>query len=138
MDSLFDYRVMSQISLGKNWKNISQDERKSFVLAFEKKLKNSFIEKLDLYNDQDMIINDINQIKKNRIELLTQLVGPEENYPIIYKFYKQKKTDNWLIYDINIIGVSIIHTYRKQFIAFLREKPIEELISNLNIKSLKK
>jgi len=36
-----------------------------------------------------------------------------------------------LIYDVKIIGVSIIQTYRKQFSAYLKNNSLEALINSL-------
>lgn len=130
IDKVFDYRIMSKISLGKQWKKLSSEQKASFVKAFEKKLKLSYIDKLNLYTDEKIIIREIKKSKKNRIQLYTDLVGKTESFEIIYKFHKNKKND-WLIYDINIIGVSIMQTYRKQFSSYLKTNTFDDLVNTL-------
>lgn len=137
-DSMFDFKVMSLISLGKNYKKLNLQEKESFQKAFELKLKKSFQSKLDLYTNQKMNINEIIKIKKNRLKLLTQLVGDSDTYSIVYKFHKEKNIDNWLIYDVSIINVSILSTYRKQFKAYLKNNNIEALIKKLQETDIKK
>jgi len=134
MNPIFDYELMSRLSLGKQWNLISQDKKEDFVKAFTEKLKNSYVEKLDLYTDELVEILDKEQPKANRIILKTQLVGKEEKYQINYKFYEKNK-DNWLIYDVDLLGVSIIQTYRKQFSGFLKDKTFDELLSYLKDKN---
>ena len=134
MDSSFDYKIMSMLSLGKAWKQISKDEKSQFVKTFEKKLKDSYIEKLDLYTNQKIKIKDLKKVK-TRLVLETEVIGKDETYKIDYKFYKNKKTQEWFIYDVNIVGVSIIQTYRKQFSEFLKDKSIAELIELLKTKN---
>ena len=131
MNNAFDYDLMSRLSLGKAWKEISLEQRKEFTSLFTKKLKDSYVEKLDLYTDELVEISGIEQTKRTRIELKTQLVGKDAKHDIIYKFYKTKNGDSWLIYDVDLIGVSIIQTYRKQFSGFLNKKPFDELITYL-------
>ena len=121
---------MSRISLGKQWKTLSSEQKTTFVKAFEKKLKLSYIDKLNLYTDEKIIIRNIKKYKKNRIQLFTDLVGKTETFEIIYKFHKNKNND-WLIYDINIIGVSIMQTYRKQFSSFLKTNTFSNLVNTL-------
>ncbi len=130
MDEVFDYQLMSRISLGKVWKSISAEQKSSFAKRFEKKLKDSYIDKLDLYTDEKIKIVDAKQVKKNRIKLLTNVIGKDEVYEINYKFYKAKSGE-WFIYDVDIIGVSIIQTYRKQFASFLQTKSFDELLKTL-------
>ncbi len=134
MDPIFDYELMSRLSLGKEWNLLSKEKKEDFVKTFTEKLKNSYVEKLDLYTDELVEILGKEQPKANRIILRTQLVGKEEKYQINYKFYEKSK-DNWLIYDVDLLGVSIIQTYRKQFSGFLKDKTFEELLSFLKDKN---
>ncbi len=134
MDPIFDYELMSRLSLGKEWNLLSKEKKEDFVKTFTEKLKNSYVEKLDLYTDELVEILGKEQPKANRIILRTQLVGKEEKYQINYKFYEKSK-DSWLIYDVDLLGVSIIQTYRKQFSGFLKDKTFEELLSFLKDKN---
>lgn len=134
MDSTFNYSLMSRLSLGKIWKTISKNKRTEFTELFTKKLKKSYVEKLDLYTDELVEILALEDIKKNRVSLKTQLTGKDAKHDINYKFYKKKNEDNWLIYDVDLIGVSIIQTYRKQFSGYLKEKSFDELLIHLKTK----
>jgi len=131
IDDVFDYNTMSKISLGKRWKSLSKNEKKQFSKAFEKKIKHSYLDKLRLYNNQKVIIKNLKKVKSNRITLETQVIGLDETYKVIYLFYKKKRNNQWYIYDVELVGVSIIQTYRKQFSEFLKTKSVSQLIKSL-------
>lgn len=131
MDKFFDYKIMSQISLGKDWHTLSSGQKEEFIKAFELKLKNSYIDKLDLYTDEKIEIHSLEKLNPKRIRLLTYLIGKDDKYEIEYKFYKNDKND-WLIYDVNIIGVSIMQTYRQQFAGYLKNNSFKDLLISLN------
>jgi len=131
MDELFDYKVMSQIALGRDWTNLSDKEKDKFTKLFELKLKNSYIDKLDLYTNEEIVIDNIKKLNPKRIKLLTYVIGKDDKYEIEYKFYKDG-TSNWLIYDVNIIGVSIMQTYRQQFAEYLKNNSFNNLLVSLN------
>lgn len=131
MKNAFDYRTMAQISLGKKWKTLSKKEKKRFAVAFEKKIKHSYVDKLRLYNNQKVTIKNLKKIKQNRITLESRIIGNNETYKVIYLFYKKKNGNSWYIYDVNLVGVSIIQTYRKQFSEFLKTKSVKQLIESL-------
>lgn len=131
VDTIFDYKTMAKISLGRVWKNLSSTQQEQFTQKFEQKLKNSYFEKLELYTDQKVIVKALEKPKATRIYLHSEIIGTEENYEIIYKFYKSKQGNDWKIYDVDITGVSIIQTYRKQFAEFLKTKSFDELLSSL-------
>jgi phospholipid transport system substrate-binding protein len=131
IDSIFDYNIMSKISLGKKWKSLTERQRADFVDKYEHKLKNSYFEKLELYTDEKVLLKELEKFKENRIKVYSNIIGKDDTYKVIYKFYKAKNSKNWLIYDVEITGVSIIQTYRKQFSEFLKTKSIEQLIDSL-------
>jgi phospholipid transport system substrate-binding protein len=133
IDEVFDYELMAKIALGKEtWTSLSQDKQKEFSKVFENKLKKSYIEKLGLYNDQKVKIIGLNPYNKTRLQLETELIGKDGVYKINYNFYnKSKDEEQWLIYDVDLVGVSIIQTYRQQFAGLLKEKTFDEMLSLL-------
>ena len=131
MDSVFDYRTMAQISLGKKWKTLSSKEKNQFASAFEKKIKYSYVDKLRLYNNQKVITKALKKPKSNRITLENQIIGKSDTYKVIYQFYKKKQKNDWFIYDVRLAGVSIVQTYRKQFSDFLKTKSFKQLLKSL-------
>ena len=131
-DAIFDYTLMSKLALGgKQWESIGVEKQARFTKAFEVKLKNSYMEKLDLYTDEKIVIKNLEKIKDARIHLTTHLIKNSEVHEIIYKFYKDKN-DQWLIYDVDILGVSIIQTYRTQFADMLAKESFEKLLEKLH------
>jgi len=133
MDPLFDYTLMSRLSLGKFWKTLEENQKDDFTSLFIRVLKNSYINKLGLYTNEKVQFLGIQEPKKNRVVLNTLLVGEKDKFDIDYKFY-QKAQDDWKIYDINLLGVSIIQTYRQQFAGFLKDKSFDELLIDLKNK----
>ena len=130
IDEVFDYELMAKIALGKEtWDTLSEEKQKTFTKIFETRLKNSYIEKLELYNDQKVKILGLKPHNKNRLQLESELLGKDGVYNINYNFYnKSKDGENWLIYDVDLLGVSIIQTYRQQFSGLLKEKTFDEML----------
>lgn len=135
LDDAFDYNLMSRLSLGKEtWSSISVEEKKEFVEKFVKYLKHSYVEKLKLYTNEVLNILEAKEINAQRVWLITELVGTQDRYEITYKFY-QSRDNGWLIYDVDIVGVSLIQTYIAQFSDLLKDKPFSALLSKLEVKS---
>ena len=130
VNTIFDFKLMAKLSLGKQWKKTKKRQREEFVKVFVKRIQQSYLEKLDLYTDEEVIIGDAKQTKKKRAVLTTYLVSEDDKKEMIYKFRKHKKR-GWLVYDVNILGVSFIQTYRSQFSGVLKNKSMDELIEDL-------
>ncbi len=134
MNENFDYKLMARLSLGKKWKELDSSKQNDFIKLFEKVLKDSYIDKLNLYTNEKVKIIGLQEPKKNRAILNTEIIGKSDNYQIDYKFYQKTKED-WKIYDVSLAGVSIIQTYRQQFSGFLKDKTFDELVNNLKNKN---
>ncbi len=129
MDDVFDFEIMAKISLGKTFNDLSADERREFTQLFVQRIKNSYLDKIDLYTDEAIVVKELTKVKENRIQLVSNIVGKEQVYDVVYKFYD--KNGDWLVYDVDILGVSIVQTYRKQFAEFLQTKTFTDLLDNL-------
>ncbi len=128
VNDTFDFELMAKIALGKEaWSSIDETKQKEFSKVFEEKIKKSYSDKLELYNDQKVKIISLEPYNNTRLQLKTELVGKEGNYSINYNFYE--KNNEWYIYDIDLIGVSIIQTYRQQFAGLLKEKSFDEMFA---------
>jgi len=131
-DKMFDYNLMARLSLGRNhWFAANNIQRKKFVKEFISLLKESFMEKLKLYNNQKMIVKKFNKSRKNRAELITYIVGEKNSIKVVYKFYKSQKRA-WVIYDVIIAGVSIVQNYREQFSDLLNNMSFKQFLNKIN------
>lgn len=130
INPLFDFSQMAKLSMGKkNWVMMNEAQRAEFNDLFVKRLQESYLEKLDLYTDEEVIVDDAVFVKK-RIHVRTHLLSDDNNIEMIYKFYK-KSDSSWLVYDVEIMGVSIVQTYRSQFAGILKDQSVEELLIKL-------
>jgi phospholipid transport system substrate-binding protein len=132
---MMDFELMAKLSLGNRWKELSKDEQQKFVSLYVERMKQSYSSKIDAYKDEKVEIKKVEQPQQGRIAFVTDLVSKDQKLEIVYKFHKPKEKiqnkDNWLIYDVEILGVSILKTDIAQFKEFLQTKSIGELIEAL-------
>jgi len=133
-DPYFNYPLMARLSLGAYWNSLSSEEKKIFTQKFVEKLKNSFMVMFTNYSDEEIEIEitDLVQVK-NRLHLMTVIHSSGEEYEVVYKFHEAKE-DDWLIYDMDILGVSIVQSFRNQFAGHTQS--FEELLSLLEDSSI--
>ena len=130
-EEMIDFEIMAKLSLGKEgWLQLTPEQKKEFISLFVTRIKNSYLEKLYLYNGQKVRIDPATQTKPTRIEIPSFIIGDEGETEILYKFYRNE-AGKWFIYDINIAGVSIIQTNRAQFAEFLKSASVTDLIGKL-------
>ena len=129
-DPIFDYKLMAKLSLSKNYDKLSASQKAEFDTAFEAQLKASFTSKLSLYTNERIEVKKLEQKNDTRAWLHSVMVIDGEIKNIIFKFYKAKN-DEWLIYDVDVLGISIIQTYRSQFADLFEKEGFQSLLVKL-------
>lgn len=121
----FDFQEMSKRILGAEWNNISGDEQKHFTTLMTKLLENVYIGKLEGYSGQ--AIDYVGEkIKDGRAQVATVIENNGQKIPISY--IMMFNNTKWMVYDINIEGVSLIRNYMEQFKSILRTEKYAGLI----------
>jgi phospholipid transport system substrate-binding protein len=134
----FDFGRMAQSSLGKYWRRRTPEEKQAFTVRFQRLIENTYITKLETYtNEQVVYLNEQRKTKKNREYAKVQtliITADGTEIPIAYMMYRQGK-DPWLVFDINIEGVSMVNNYRSQFGEFLGQKSFSQLLKDIDAKN---
>ena len=126
---VFDFQLMAKLSLGKKyWPGLADEKRGEYSDIFIKRMQQSYLDKLDIYSGEDMIY-DPPIVKGKKVHMRTYLDSKDSKLEIMYKFYKSRT--GWLIYDLEVAGVSTVQTYRSQFDGVLRDGTIDDLIAKL-------
>ncbi len=126
---IFNFSLMAKLSLGrKYWPGLTKEERQRFTELFTKLLKESYLDKLTLYTDEKVVFKTPVQ-EKRKIKIPTELISKDNTISMLYKLHES--TNSWLVYDIEVQGVSIISTYRSQFDQVLSNGTIDELLIKL-------
>jgi len=134
----FDFGRMAQSSLGKHWRGRTSEEKQAFTVRFQSLIENTYINKLETYTNEKVVyFNEQRKTKRDReyAKVQTQVITSDgTEIPIAYMMYRQGK-DPWLVFDINIEGVSMVNNYRAQFGEFLAQKSFSELLKDLDAKN---
>jgi phospholipid transport system substrate-binding protein len=132
ISSGFDFREMSRRVLGSTWNDISAEQRDHFVVQMTKLLENVYIGRLESYDGREVEFA-AERIKGKRAQVTTLINYEDSKIPVHY--IMQKEHDRWMVYDINIEGVSLIRNYMEQFRTILRQEEYEGLIQIIEKKN---
>jgi len=137
MGPIFDTELMAKLVLGRtHWPKLTAPQQKRFTELFIEKLKNFYLDKTTLYNNEKVLFKPAIQ-KKNTIYIPVVLISNDKEVAILCKFHKMNETggskmnEYWKIYDVEIEGVSVLLTYRSQFDDILRRGSVKDLFDQL-------
>lgn len=124
----FDFREMSRRVLGKTWREIDEAERDNFTVLMTKLLENVYVGKLENYSGG--AIEYVGEKVKGTLAQVTTIVE-DGGVKLPVHYIMRKKETVWMVYDINIEGVSLVRNYQQQFKSILRKDKYEGLVETL-------
>jgi phospholipid transport system substrate-binding protein len=137
MKPVFDSELMAKLVLGRtHWPKLTAPQQKRFTELFTERLKNFYLEKTTLYNNERVLFKPAIQ-NKNTIQIPMVLISDNKEESILYKLHKMDETgggkmnEYWKIYDVEIEGISILLTYRSQFDDILSRGSVKDLFDQL-------
>ena len=136
----FDFRLISALALGKNWKRFSPEERKEFADVFSQLLGNTYISKVQgEYKDEQVLFIGEEVFSKKKAVVKTVIKRQNQEISIDYKV--RFKKGEWKVHDIKVEGIGLVLNYRRQFNTFLAketgtpESLIEKIKGKLEVKA---
>jgi phospholipid transport system substrate-binding protein len=132
-DNMFDYGELSKRALGGNWKKLSDHQRKEFVELFSALLEKVYLDKITAYTNEKVVFTREDIRSGKWAEVCSDVVTDAKTIPINYRMVL--KDGEWKVYDVIIVGVSLIQNYRSQFQRILTNKPPEALLEILREKA---
>jgi phospholipid transport system substrate-binding protein len=128
----FDFKEMSKRVLGRTWRDIDAAEQERFTEIMTKLLENVYVGKLEGYSGGEIeYVNEI--IKGDRAQVTTLIEDNGVKLPVHY--IMSKEDGKWMVYDINIEGVSLVRNYQEQFKSILRKDKYPGLVKVLEEKN---
>ncbi|NIR51793.1 ABC transporter substrate-binding protein [candidate division KSB1 bacterium] len=112
INGIMDFRALAKLSLGKYWDERTEKEKEQFVDVFSQLIRNSSVKKLEIYK-ADRLVYEEPVIKGDKAKVSTIAYKKRKQVEIVYKMHKVD--GQWLVYDMEIDGLSTARNYRDSF-----------------------
>jgi len=127
----FDFRAMSQRTLATNWKKASKEEQLQFTELFAELIQDTYISRVEAYTNEEVKYTG-EKVTDDRAVVDTLIVTSSKEIPVTYRLYL--KGDRWLVYDVNIEGVSLISNYRNSYQEIVKREGFTGLLAKMEEK----
>jgi len=132
ISGIFNYSEMAKLTLGKHWNQRTQAERTQFTDIFATLLDNSYLSKIESYNNEKIVYLK-ETIDGNYAEVKSKVItANRDEYSLDYRLLNEN--GKWMVYDVVIEGVSLVSNYRTQFSRIINNNGYNELIKKLQTK----
>jgi len=133
---MLDVNRIAKLTLGrKNWPKLDQQQKKQFIKLFVKQLEDSYVDKIDLISNGRVEFSGAIR-KKKKIHVPTTVHSKDKKYQVLYKLYSKK--GSWMVFDVEIEGISLVKSYYNQFDQFLAKNTVVDLLKKIEENALGK
>ncbi len=131
-NEIFDFGEIARRSLGRYWQPLSDAQRTEFVGLFGDLLERSYISKIELYGGEKIIYSG-ERMDGDLAIVSTKIITKNGNeVPIDYRLFR--RGDRWMVYDVNIEGISLVSNYRTQFNKIIQSNGYNTLVDRMKAK----
>ena len=128
----FDFKRMSQLAMGKNWRQATPGQQESLIKEFRSLLVRTYAVSLSQYRDQKIEFKPfkLEPDAKDATVKSSFLQSGREPVAVDYGMYKTPA--GWKVFNITVEGVSLVENYRGTFNEQVRKSGIDGLIKTLS------
>ncbi|MFS4548936.1 phospholipid-binding protein MlaC [Comamonas resistens] len=129
-----DFRRMTSAAVGPGWRQATPDQRQRLQDEFKALLIRTYSGALSQVGDQTITVKPLRMAAGDTDVLVrTQVNGRGD--PVQLDFRLEKQAGGWKIYNLNVLGVWLVETYRNQFAQEINANGIDSLIKTLASRS---
>ena len=136
--SLVDSKIMPNVNftrmtasaVGRSWRQATPEQQKRLQDEFKILLVRTYSGALSQVKEQSISIKPLRAAPADtEIVLRTEVLGRGD--PVQLDYRMEKTPSGWKIYDLNVLGVWLVETYRTQFSQEINAKGVDGLIASL-------
>jgi len=132
VDERFDWEEFSRRALAKHWKDRTDAEKREFVPLFGKLVERTYMDKVEDYSGEKVEYGG--ERVKGKYGLVKAKVLTNDKREIDVDYRLKYKQSDWYVYDVTVVGVSLVKSYRVQFNDIILQSSYEELVKRLKDK----
>ena len=125
-----NFTRMTASAVGRAWRQATPEQQKRLQDEFKTLLVRTYAGALSQVKDQSVAVKPLRAAATDtEVIVRTEVIGRGD--PIQLDYRLEKTANGWRIYDLNVLGVWLVETYRSQFAQEINARGIDGLITAL-------
>ena len=126
-----NFQRMTAAAVGPKWREATPEQKQRLQAEFKALLIRTYSGALAQVNDQTVVVKPMRAAAGDKDVLVrTEVRGKGDPIQLDYRL-EQKDDGAWKIYNLNVLGVWLVETYRSQFAQEINARGIDGLIQAL-------
>lgn len=125
-----NFTRMTASAVGRTWRQATPEQKKRLQEEFKTLLVRTYSGALSQVKDQSIVVKPLRAGPTDtEVVVRTEVLGRSD--PVQLDYRMEKTPTGWKIYDLNVLGVWLVETYRTQFAQEINAKGVDGLIAAL-------
>lgn len=126
-----NFTRMTASAVGRSWRQATPEQQKRLQDEFKTLLIRTYSGALSQVKEQTINVKPMREAAgATEVVVRTEVLGRGDPAQLDYRL--EKVATGWKIYDLNVLGVWLVETYRTQFAQEINAKGIDGLIASLS------
>lgn len=126
-----NFERMTALSVGRGWREATPEQKKQLMTEFRALLLRTYANAFTAVSDQTIRMKPFRgDAADSEVLVRSEIVQPRGE-PIQLDYRLEKADNAWKIYDVNVLGVWLVQTYRNQFAQEISAGGLDGLIKSL-------
>jgi phospholipid transport system substrate-binding protein len=130
-----NFRRMTQLVVGRPWREATPEQREQITKEFRTLLVKTYSGALSQVGDQQLQVDRLRARPEDTDVIVNSRVIQKGAPPVDLAYRVEKKDGKWLIYDLSVLGLWLVDSYKTQFGPVLSNSGVEGLIKTLQAKN---
>jgi phospholipid transport system substrate-binding protein len=127
----FSFVRMTQLAMGRNWREASAEQQKRMVEEFRALLVRTYTSAFTQYKNQSVEYKRPRMAGGDTDVVVRSLIKQPSGQPVAVDYSMEKTGGGWKVYNVKIEGVSLVENYRNTFNTEIQKNGIDGLIRAL-------
>ncbi len=125
-----NFTRMTASAVGRSWRQATPEQQKRLQEEFKNLLVRTYAGALTQVKDQTINVKPLRAAATDT-EVVVRSEVLSRGEPVQLDYRMEKTPAGWRIYDLNVLGIWLVETYRTQFAQEISAKGIDGLIATL-------
>lgn len=128
----FHIGTISRFVLGRYWKTATKEQLKKYNDVFLDFLVRVYASRFDSYNGETFEVLDVLDGPNDKDTIVrTRILRPSGGEPVGVDYRVRKFDGEYKVVDVNVEGISMLHTHRVEFASVINRKGMDGFLSDL-------
>lgn len=133
-----DFELTTALTMGRHWRDATPEQKKRLAEEFRDLLMYTYSGAMSQIKEPTLRFKPLRMAPdETDVEVRSQVIGGRGGNPVDVSYRLRKSPEGWKVYDVNVLGIWLIGTYKQSFSSEVERSGIDGLIKTLDEKNEK-